>query len=77
MASLYQRHSSPAMPTSTVELSVQCKKLSDRDLMSKSDPMCVLFAFDERGQWVEVDRTETVKNSLNPVWEKKFIMEYR
>ena len=32
-----------AMPTSTVELSLQCANLADMDVFSKSDPFCVLY----------------------------------
>ncbi len=32
-----------ALPTSTVELSMRCEGLRDRDVLSKSDPVCVLF----------------------------------
>ena len=32
-----------AMPTSTVELSLQCSNLADMDVFSKSDPFCVLY----------------------------------
>ena len=66
------------LPTSTVELTVQCDKLKDKDILSKSDPCCVLFkkVKGRRDDWIEVDRTEVVKNDLNPVWQKRFVMEY-
>ena len=32
-----------AMPTSTVELSVQCKNLANMDFTTKSDPFCSLY----------------------------------
>ena len=31
------------MPTSTVEVSIRCSDLIDRDIMSKSDPLCAVF----------------------------------
>ena len=31
------------LPTSTVEVSIRCTDLCDRDIMSKSDPLCVVF----------------------------------
>merc|ERR1719369_100542 len=66
-----------ALPTSTVELSVQCENLPDRDLMSKSDPVCVLYMKESRGNWRELGRTEQIKDSLSPAWQKKFIVEYK
>ena len=68
------------LPTSTLELSVKCSDLSDRDVMSKSDPVCVMyqrFGNPNTAEWHEVGRTERVKNSLNPSWQKKFMIEYR
>ena len=38
-----QQQPGMALPTSTVELSVSCQGLRDRDVVSKSDPVCVLF----------------------------------
>ncbi|CAL4112498.1 unnamed protein product [Meganyctiphanes norvegica] len=67
-----------AMPKTTVEITVAAKNLRDRDLMSKSDPVCVLFV-KELGHpdFCEIGRTEQIKNSLNPQWITKFTMEYR
>ena len=50
--------------------------LSDRDVLSKSDPICVLYR-QISGRWMEEGRTEGIKNSLNPAWQKKFRIEYR
>ena len=47
------------LPTSTVELSMKCTNLSDKDVFSKSDPLCVLFQ-KKSGQWYEMARTETI-----------------
>ena len=63
------------LPTSTVELSVRCTDLADKDLLSKSDPLCVLF-MQKQGQWCEIGRTEMLKDTLNPSWEKKFVLDY-
>ena len=49
----------PLLPTSTVELSVKCTNLCDKDVFSKSDPLCVLFQ-KKSGQWYEMARTETI-----------------
>ena len=66
---------STSLPTSTVELSVKCTDLADKDLLSKSDPMCVMF-IQRNGQWYEIGRTETIQDTLNPAWEKKFVVDY-
>ena len=58
---------------STVELSVSASGLKDTDLMSKSDPVCVLF--EKRvGRWEEIGRTEMIENNHNPRWQKKFML---
>ncbi|XP_051916862.1 copine-2 isoform X2 [Hippocampus zosterae] len=54
-----------------VELSVTAANLLDRDVASKSDPFCVLF-HEVDGNWVELGRTETAVNNLNPVFGVKF-----
>jgi hypothetical protein len=49
--------------------------LADKDLLSKSDPLCVMF-IQKNGQWFEHGRTEMIKDTLNPSWEKKFVVDY-
>ncbi|KAM8891248.1 copine-2 isoform 2-T8 [Spinachia spinachia] len=58
-----------------VELSVTAASLLDRDVASKSDPFCVLF-HEVDGNWVELSRTETAVNNLNPVFGVKFHVDY-
>ncbi|XP_038662795.1 copine-2 [Scyliorhinus canicula] len=58
-----------------VELSVSGQNLLDRDVTSKSDPFCVVFV-DINGKWSEIGRTETAMNNLNPVFAKKFVVDY-
>ncbi|TSK38535.1 Protein NLRC5 [Bagarius yarrelli] len=58
-----------------VELSVCCSNLLDRDVASKSDPFCVLFQ-EVDSNWVELGRTETAVNNLNPVFGVKFQVDY-
>uniref|UniRef100_A0A8P4GSG0 Copine-2 n=1 Tax=Dicentrarchus labrax TaxID=13489 RepID=A0A8P4GSG0_DICLA len=58
-----------------VELSVTAANLLDRDVASKSDPFCVLF-HEVDGNWVELGRTETAVNNLNPVFGVKFQVDY-
>jgi len=40
-------------PVSKVEVHISCDKLMDRDLVSKSDPCCLLYVMSD-GRWVEV-----------------------
>ncbi|RXG67368.1 Synaptotagmin-3 [Armadillidium vulgare] len=67
-----------AAPMTKVELNVSAINLRDKDVMSKSDPLCVLF-IKERGQnsYLEIGRTELITNSLSPQWVKKFEVDYR
>jgi len=65
-------------PTSTVELSIRCSNLTDMDVFSKSDPFCVLYMKDTKsGQWLCLDKTETIDNNLNPHFQKKFVLQYK
>jgi len=72
--------SSIDVPTSTVEISVRCTDLIDRDVMSKSDPLCVVFQkmgnSAAKSKWYEIGRTEMISDNLSPQWEKKFILTY-
>ncbi|XP_038077700.1 copine-3-like isoform X2 [Patiria miniata] len=63
--------------SNSVELRFACKHLPDKDITSKSDPVAVLMVFDTLQKvWVEVDRTEQVKNNLNPTFSKGIVMDY-
>ena len=68
--------SAVATPASTVELSISCAHLTDMDVFSKSDPFCVLYMKDG-DRWLLVDKTETIDNTLDPVFEKKFVLQFR
>ncbi|XP_008948506.1 PREDICTED: copine-1-like [Merops nubicus] len=59
-----------------VELSVSCRSLLDRDVGSRSDPLCVLLQEVGGGQWAELDRTEKIKNCQNPEFCKKLVVDY-
>ena len=67
-----------ALPTPTLELSLRCEGLADQDILSKSDPICVLFqaAKGNDNHWIEIGRTECVRDNLNPEWTKKFVVNY-
>ncbi|XP_063687973.1 copine-3-like isoform X5 [Bolinopsis microptera] len=52
-----------------VILNFSCKKLRDRDVLSKSDPQILLYtSVKDRANYTLVGRTEKVKNNLNPVF---------
>lgn len=62
-----------------VELFVSCRELINADFMSKSDPFVVVFYKSElefAGKWVELGRTETVDNSLNPNFVTQIRMDF-
>uniref|UniRef100_A0A914HIT1 Copine n=1 Tax=Globodera rostochiensis TaxID=31243 RepID=A0A914HIT1_GLORO len=70
-------------PCARVELVLSAKSLADRDLFSKSDPICLVEESVQRGTppnlqnvFVEIGRTERIKNSLNPRWSKKILLSY-
>lgn len=65
------------VPATQVEISVQCRNLADLDVLSKSDPMCVLFMKDiKTNTYYELGRTETLDNQLNPDFATKFTVTY-
>ena len=67
-----------ALPTSTVELSIKCSNLSDRDYLTKSDPVAVIFGkVKGHSKWKEIWRSEMLNNNLNPEFKKTFVTEYR
>eukprot|EP00741_Cyanophora_paradoxa_P022147 tig00021435_g21379.t1 len=61
-----------------VQLSVSCSGLLNKDVTSKSDPMCVLFSRVQmkNASWVEVGRTEQIKNTLAPKFVRTFEIDY-
>uniref|UniRef100_A0A8C6D7A0 Copine 3 n=1 Tax=Moschus moschiferus TaxID=68415 RepID=A0A8C6D7A0_MOSMO len=59
-----------------VELNISCDNLLDKDIGSKSDPLCVLFLNTSGQQWYEVARTERIQNCLNPKFSKTFTIDY-
>ncbi|KAK4264577.1 hypothetical protein QN277_025735 [Acacia crassicarpa] len=61
---------------SQIELSFSASGLRDRDVLSKSDPMMVLYAKGKSGALEELGRTEVVLNSLNPSWITKHTFFY-
>ncbi|XP_074646733.1 copine-8-like isoform X2 [Tubulanus polymorphus] len=64
-------------PSSQVEVSISCRNLMDKDVFSKSDPLVVVYmkAFGSE-RYSEIGRTESIQNTLNPDFVKKFILDY-
>uniref|UniRef100_A0A8C5D911 Copine-4-like n=1 Tax=Gouania willdenowi TaxID=441366 RepID=A0A8C5D911_GOUWI len=58
-----------------IELRLTCKNLSDRDALSKPDP-CFILKMKSHGQWMEVDRTEVIRSSVNPTYSKVFTLDF-
>ncbi|CAG7833487.1 unnamed protein product [Allacma fusca] len=68
----------PTGITSTIEISIACRNLVNVEILSKSDPMCVvLYRPPGSKNWVPLMRTEVVDNDLNPDFARKVIMVYR
>jgi len=60
-----------------VQISISCSGLRALDKFSHSDPLCVLYSKSGiRGDWVEEGRTESVKNTGDPEWQKSFNLKY-
>lgn len=54
-----------------LELSLSASNLRDRDILSKSDPMAVVYTKKPDGSLEELGRTEVILNSLDPLWITK------
>ncbi|XP_024978767.1 protein BONZAI 3 isoform X2 [Cynara cardunculus var. scolymus] len=54
-----------------IELNLSASKLRDYDIMSKSDPMAVVYAQKKDGTLEQLGRTEVIMNNLNPTWIQK------
>ncbi|XP_021076873.1 copine-5 isoform X2 [Mus pahari] len=78
MASLSEFDSlAGSIPATKVEITVSCRSLLDKDMFSKSDPLCVMYTQGmENKQWREFGRTEVIDNTLNPDFVRKFIVDY-
>ncbi|KAM7278218.1 hypothetical protein ACFE04_005352 [Oxalis oulophora] len=60
-----------------IELSLSASNLSDQDIISKSDPMAVVYEKNRDGILREIGRTEVILNSLNPSWIGKILIAYK
>ena len=61
----------------TVELHVSCSNLPNCDVLSLTDAMILAFRFDHKHGYIELGRTEIVKDDLNPNFIKGFQIEYK
>uniref|UniRef100_UPI00398EF0C5 copine-1 isoform X2 n=1 Tax=Pristiophorus japonicus TaxID=55135 RepID=UPI00398EF0C5 len=60
-----------------VQLTISCENLMDKDVGSLSDPLCILLQnTGADDQWMELDRTERVKNCQKPQFAKKLQVDY-
>ncbi|XP_023209222.1 copine-3 [Xiphophorus maculatus] len=60
---------------SKVELTVSCANLLDKDVGSKSDPLCVLLQ-KTGDQWTELCRTERLDNTSSPSFSQRLRVDY-
>ena len=70
-----------SVPITKLELTISAKQLKDKDVFSKSDPICVVFEafhYPNGGglKYEEIGRTEQIKDCLNPEWITKIICNY-
>ncbi|XP_075252617.1 copine-3-like [Convolutriloba macropyga] len=64
--------------SSRIELTIKCSSLKNKDIGSKSDPMCILTLKNEDiGKFEEIGRTERVENNLNPEFTTKLLVTYK
>lgn len=65
------------IPTTNLELSISCRGLRDLDVATKSDPQCFVYMKDSyQDRFYEIGRTEQVRDSLNPDFVKKIIVNF-
>lgn len=63
--------------TSQIEMTLSCENLLNLDVMSKSDPFCIVQMKESwQNNFFEIGRTEQINDNLNPEWVKKFILNY-
>lgn len=65
------------LPTSQIEMTLSCRNLLNTDVLSKSDPYCIVQMKEPwQDRYYEIGRTEKIDDDLNPEWVKKFIVNY-
>ena len=65
-------------PTEKVWLFLSCQNLANLDTVSKSDPWVNVFFHNggHNDKWVLLGKTETIENSLNPVFVTSFEIDF-
>uniref|UniRef100_A0A1I8AYS4 C2 domain-containing protein n=1 Tax=Meloidogyne hapla TaxID=6305 RepID=A0A1I8AYS4_MELHA len=66
-------------PHSRVELMLEARNLQDLDILSKSDPICIVYLKGlglRSDEYFEIGRTEVIYNDLNPKWNTKIQLDY-
>ena len=64
-------------PSNKIQIFISCRKLKDLDILSKSDPVCVMFLKDSKSNsWQRLGETEMMLNNLNPDFTKSFTIDY-
>lgn len=65
------------MPTSQIEMTISCRNLINTDVLSKSDPFCIISMRESwQNKYFEIARTETIDDTLNPHWVRKVNLAY-
>lgn len=60
-----------------IKLYISGRNLKNMDVFSKSDPLCAVFEkAQDREEWFEIGRTEFIKDTLNPNFEKAIDVDY-
>jgi hypothetical protein len=67
--------STPAPTVTILHVHVAARDVIKLDIGSPSDPMCVLFIFQDN-EWMEWGRTEIIWNDPNPAWVTFFDIAY-
>lgn len=66
-----------SMPTTQIEMTLSCENLINADVLSKSDPYCIVQMKEAwQTKFIEIGRTEHIDDNLNPEWVKKFAISY-
>ncbi|CAI4224328.1 unnamed protein product [Auanema sp. JU1783] len=68
-----------ASPSTLLKLRMRAENLRDRDFLTKSDPCCVVYKKNCRAReekWIEIGRTEMIRNDLSPEWAQPVQLEY-
>lgn len=77
MNEIFEPFLSNSTPTSQVELTLSARNLLNTDILSKSDPYCIVSMKELwQNKYYEIARTEMIKDSLNPQWVKKVFVNY-